>query len=786
MFRNYFITAIRSLLRQKGFSLINILGLAFGLACALLIVLWGQDELSYDRFHENHQDIYRVIADTGEVYRGKSQVAVTPASLAAAMQDTFPEVLNTTKVKDRSVTMKYRGNRMAESQVYYADPAFLEIFDFPLQKGNPETALDAPYNLLISRDMAIKYFGSSDPLGEPDSVDGIDHKVTGVIENIPGNTHFRFDYLASFSSLVESSGKDRIIRWNNWSYYTYLKIHGEASSLTIEQKLPDLLKQHSPNSTQVLRLQPVADIHLHKEANFELEAAGDISSIYLLSAIGIFILLIACFNFMNLSTARATIRAKEVGLRKVIGAGRLQLVRQFLGESLFFAFLSLLFSLLFVRLLLPAFRLFVQRELETGFILDAPLLLTLAGLVFVVGIVSGSYPALALSSFQPISVLKGTQAQSSRGSSGFRSVLVVCQFTISIALIICTLVVVRQLHFMRDKELGFIKDHIVTIRNPEGVSDALKNDLLQNPAILDAALSNNLPHSITSASYGEWDSHDPEERFIVYRNWVDDDFLDFYDIPVILGRGFSQEYNDSTDSVYILNESAVKAMGWENPIGKRFGFDTDRMGVVVGIVKDFHFTSLHLDIGPLALTPGSDNNRDWLSLRINPTDVPRTLSFIEEKWKQHSPEGIFSYSFLDDRLDRMYRTESRLVSSFTIYSLIAIFVACLGLFGLASFATAQRTREIGIRKVLGASEWNITLLTTKKFILLVLIANVAAAPAAYFAMQVWLQNFAYKTSIGSWIFILSAALSLVIALITVGYQSVKAALADPVKSLRYE
>ncbi|MGB2907773.1 MAG: FtsX-like permease family protein, partial [Candidatus Aminicenantaceae bacterium] len=504
------------------------------------------------------------------------------------------------------------------------------------------------------------------------------------------------------------------------------------------------------------------------------------------SAIGIFILLIACFNFMNLSTARATIRAKEVGLRKVIGAGRLQLVRQFLGESLFFAFLSLLFSLLLVRLVLPSFRLFVQRGLETGFILDTPLLLTLAGLVFVVGIVSGSYPALALSSFQPISVLKGTPAQSSRGSSGFRSALVVCQFTISVALIICTLIVVRQLHFMRNKELGFIKDYVVTLRNPEGVSDALKNDLLQNPAILDAALSDNLPHNITSASFGEWDSHDPEERFIVYRNWVDDDFLDFYDIPVILGRGFSQEYNDSTDSAYILNESAVKAMGWENPIGKRFGFDTDQMGVVVGVVRDFHFTSLHLNIEPLALTPGSENNRDWLSLRISPTEVPQTLTFIEDTWKQHIPEGTFSYSFLDDRLDRMYRTESRLVSSFTIYTLIAIFVACLGLFGLASFAAAQRTREIGIRKVLGASEWSITLLTTKKFVTLILIANAVAAPIAYFAMREWLQNFAYMTSISFWIFLLSAAISFVIALLTVGYQSIKAALADPVKSLRYE
>ena len=786
MFRNYVINTLRIIRKQKWYSLISLSGLAIGMTCFILISLYVRYEFSYDRFHLDHQDIFRVLVDTGEVYRGKSQVAVTPAPLALAMQEALPEVLSAAKIKNNSVTMKYRGNRLAESGIYYTDPTFFDIFDFPFLSGNPATALNEPYSLLISRDMAEKYFGPSGPLGETISVDGTDYRVTGVLANIPGNTHFRFDYLASFSSLVESRGRNQIYRWNNWSYYTYAKLHGEASSLSVEQKLTDLLKQNSPKASQVLRLQPAADIHLYNEANFELGSHGDIRNVYLLSAIGIFILLIACFNFMNLSTARATIRAKEVGLRKVIGASRLQLVRQFLGESLFFAFLSLVFSLFMVRLLLPAFRIFVQREMETGFILSSSLLLTLVGLVLVIGFVSGSYPALILSSFQPTIVLRGTRAKSSRGSSIFRNVLVVCQFTISIALIVCTLVVFKQLHFMRNKELGFIKDYVVTVRNPVEGSDAFKNELLQNPFILDAALSNNLPHNITSASYAEWDGHDPEERFIVYRNWVDGDFLDFYNIPVIQGRGFSQEYNDSTDGAYILNEAAVKTIGWDDPIGKRFGFDKDQMGVVVGVVKDFHFTSLHLDIGPLALTPGSDNNRDWLSLRINSTDVPRTLSFIEEKWKQHSPEGIFSYSFLDDRLDLMYRTESRLVSSFTIYTLIAIFVACLGLFGLASFAAAQRTREIGIRKVLGASEWNITLLTTKNFILLVLIANVAAAPAAYFAMQVWLQNFAYKTSIGSWIFIASAALSLVIALLTVGYQSIRAALADPVKSLRYE
>ncbi len=786
MFRNFLKSTFRSIKKQKGYSLITLSGLAIGMTCFILISIYVRYEFSYDRFHADHADIYRLLVDTGETYQGKSQVAVTPAPLASAMQEAFPEVMNASKVKARSVVMKNQGLRLSESRVYYADPAFLDLFHFPLLTGNPDTALDEPYNILISREMAEKYFGQSNPLGATISVDGVDYQVSGILENIPGNTHFHFDYLASFSSLVEFSGSDQIYRWNNWSYHTYVKLHRDALSISIEQKLQDLLKQNSPNATQVLRLQPIADIHLYNEANFELESHGDIRNIYLLSAIGIFILLIACFNTINLSTARSMIRAKEVGLRKVIGASRAQLILRFLGESLLCSFMTLVLSLLLVKLLLPAFRTFVERDLETGFILKGSLLLTLVGMIFVIGFISGSYPALILSSFQPAVVLKGTQVRASRSSSLFRSILVVFQFSISVALIVCTLIVVKQLHFIRNKELGFVKDFVVTVSPPQSGSVAFKQELLQNPLILDATQSNNLPHNITSASFGQWDGHDPGERLVIYRNWVDDNFLSFFKIPILQGREFSTEYHDKTDQAFILNEAAVKVTGWEEPIGKRFGFGEDRMGVVVGVIRDFHFASLHLDIGPLALTPLSQDSGNWMSIRISPADVPRTLIFIEETWKKHAPDDPFSYSFLDDRLDRMYRTESKLVKSFTIYTALALFVACLGLLGLASFATAQRTREIGIRKVLGASEWNITLLTTKRFLTLVLIANVVAAPVAYYAMLTWLDNFAYQTGIGMWIFVLSSAVSIVIALLTVGYQSGKAALADPVKSLRYE
>jgi putative ABC transport system permease protein len=787
MFQNYLKSALRNIQRQKGYSLITLAGLTIGITCFVMIALYVRYEFSYDRFHTNAQNIYRVLVDTRETYMGKSQVTVTPGPLASAMQEEFPEVLKATKVESERVVMRYGGHRFTENHIYYVDPAFLDIFEFPLLAGNPKTALSKPNCLLVSKDMAEKYFGQENPMGQTIHVDEKDYQITGVLASIPGNTHFRFDFLASFSSLVDLHGRDRIYSWNRWSYRTYVLLHGQADPVYLENKLVDFLKRnYSEDATQTLRLQSVADIHFYTKANFEIEPTADIRNVYLLSAIGFFILLIACFNYMNLSTARATTRAKEIGMRKVIGANRMQLIRQFLGESILFSLIALLFSMILVKLLLPAFRVFIDRKLEAGFIHNGTLMLTLLGLVLFIGLVSGSYPSLVLSSFQPTIVLKGTQMRGSRSSSLFRNSLVVSQFAISAALIFCTIVVFNQLHFMRNKELGFVKDYVVTVPNPARGNETLKDKLRQSAHILDVALSEYLPHDISGASFGEWDGYNPEEKLIVYRNCVDANFLNFYNIPVVLGRGFAEEYSDKEGEVYILNEAAVKAIGWDDPIGKRFGFSgEDEKGVVVGVVKDFHFAPLHLNIEPLALTPNSERI-DWLSIKINPQNIPDTLAFIERTWKRHSPGGDFSYTFLDDRLDRMYRTEEKLGKTFSIYTFIALFVACLGLFGLASFTTAQRTKEIGIRKVLGATEWNITLLTTKKIMALVLMANAIACPAAYFAMQHWLQNFAYRVEVGVWIFVLSATLSLAIALLTVSYQTIKAAIANPVDSLRYE
>jgi len=783
---NYLKSALRNIKKQKWYSLITLTGLTIGMTCFVLISLYVRYELSYDEFHPHADRIYRAIAHTRETYRGKSQVAVTPAPLASAMEKELAEVLKTTKVMDRRGVISIDGTSFPENRIYYADPSFLEIFSFPLAAGDAGQALNEPYSLLISRDMTARYFGSENPLGKTIQVDQQDFTITGILENIPGNTHFKFDHLASFSSLVEMRGREKIYTWNNWSYYTYALLHHQTDLPALEKKLNNILKKnYDEDASQNMWLQPVADIHLHTKANFELESGADIRNVHLLSVIGIFILLIACFNYMNLATARSTLRAREIGMRKVIGASRRRIIRQFLGESCLFSLFALICSCFLIKILLPAFRNFIRRELEAGFIQNGALLLTLAGLTLFIGLISGSYPALVISSFQPTDILAGKAVRGSRKSLLFRNSLVIAQFAVSAALIFCTITVYRQLHFIKNKDVGFSKDHIVTIRNPEEGYEAFKNSLLAHPQILEIAESDNLPYGITNASFGNWEGHNPEEKLLFYRNRVSSNFLDFYNIPVIQGRGFSREFADKDGQAYILNEAAVKTIGWENPIGQSFGFGEDKKGIVVGVIKDFHFAPLHLNIGPLALTPNSEPS-PWISIKITPKNIPRTLALIEETWKTHSSDGVYSYSFLDDRLDRMYRTERRLGKTFSIYTFIALFIACLGLFGLASFTTEQRTKEIGIRKVLGASEWNITLLTTKKFMLLVLMANIAAGPLAGYAMKQWLDNFAYRIHIGAGSFALAAASSFLIALMTVGYQSLKAALSNPVNSLRSE
>ncbi len=799
MFKNYLKIAFRNIKRHKGYSFINIAGLSVGLTCCILILLYVKYELSYDKYHENADNIYRVVMkQPGNVYMGNEWFNVGPGGLKSTLMEEYPEVVYSTRAKRNEGDIYYNNSLFEERTIFFIDPGFLKIFSFPLISGDPETVVKDPFSMLITQRIAKKYFGNEDPVGKIINVDkNYDFKVTGILKNCPKNSHFRFDILASFNSLysIIRGGKNFIETWNrgNSVWNTYIQLTENYNARDLESKFPAMVKKYrGENSKGEFHLQPLISIHLHSNINGEIEANGDIRYIYLFSAIAFFIMLIACLNYMNLATARAASRFKEIGIRKVIGAGRRQLIRQFLGESMIFTIAALLISLILVSLLLPSFGSFINKNLEFNFYSDHLLLLYLICVALIVGLISGSYPALFMSALKPVNVIKGSMTTGSvrKRSSAFRNSLVVVQFVISIVMIISTLTVYRQLNFIKNSNLGFTKNHIITgylhDRNLRENLEPFKNYLSQYPQILDVYVNGDLPLTILSHNYAEWEGlTEGETGPLTYIGFVNYNFLDFFNIELIKGRNFSKEFTTDASQAIILNETAARATGWENPIGKKFS--VYGYGIVIGVFKDFHNTSLHLKVEPMALRLTESNNSSGnFAIKISSYDIPRTLAFIESNFKKYFPGYAFNYSFLDEKIDRMYRSEQRLGQIFNYFTLIAIFISCLGLFGLASFTTEQRTREIGIRKVLGAPISGIIMLISREFVKWVLAANVLAIPIAYIAMNKWLHIFAYRTHIGIWTFVISVTMALMIALISVSYQSVKAAAANPVDSLRYE
>jgi putative ABC transport system permease protein len=783
MFKNHLIAAIRNFKRHIGFTFINFTGLTVGLTCFLLIMLFVKFEFSFDRYHENTDSIYRIIVDTHEFYRGKDQWSVTPSLLAESLKKELPEVANATKINAIRVNIRHN-DQIFSDIVFFADPEILEMFTFPMALGDTKTAMQAPYSLLLTRKSAAKYFGNQNPIGQTLSVNNREYHITGVLENIPENSHFHFDFLSPFSTYVDIYGRNEVLRWQNWAYYTYVQLSPDADPAQLEPKLTTLLKRHRKDLTRTLRLQPLKDIHFYGKTNFDLESNTDIRNIYLFSAIALFILLIACFNYMNLSTARASNRAKEVGMRKVIGATQKTLVRQFLAESYIFTLVTLFLSIGLVKLLLPVFSALMNSDLKFSQIAQGGTPLYLMGIVLFVGLTSGLYPAIVLSSFQPISILRGDHKLTARGSL-FRNSLVSLQFVISIALIFCSLVVYKQLRFIRNRELGLVTDYTMSVNCPNDTA-AIRQELESFSGILDVTASSQAPINVTSGGHCEWEGKSEEDQLLVYMLSVDYNFFDFYEIELLSGRTFSKERATDREA-YILNEAAVKALKWEKPLDKRFGFDRENFGSVIGVVKDFHFVPLYLNIEPLAISLYSEEEgRTNLSIKVAPEDIPRTIAFVESTWKKFYPESVFRYSFLDDTLNRIYNRERRLGTMFSCFTFLAILIAGLGLFGIASFTAGQMTKEIGIRKVLGASVSGISMLLTRNFLQLVIISNLIALPGGWFIMHKWLQNFAYRTNIGPLVFAASAFLTIVIALLTVSYQTIKAATANPIDSLRYE
>jgi ABC-type antimicrobial peptide transport system permease subunit len=792
MFWSYVKIAWRNIKRYKGYSFINIIGLATGLACCILILLWVQDELNHDRFHVNLNDLYRINA---EFHKTEPVTHYWPvcAPLAPALKEEYPEIARAARFTRlrRGQQVKYGDKNFLEPQICLTDPDFFVMFTFPFLEGDPRTALSHPDSIVLTKSASAKYFGDENPVGKVLNINNkYDFTVAGVLKDIPENSTIQFDYLIPFIRIEDFETAWAVL--DNWSlsgFATYIQLEKTASPTVLENKIAHYLQKHVPESKDVIYLQSFEDIHLHSShIQFAIEGQGDISYVYIFSLVALFVLIIASINFMNLATAKSSNRAKEIGLRKVVGAKRVQLVRQFFFESVGMAFLSLILAVVLVELFLPVFAKLSGKTLVLDFSSHIHVLLAIVFMTLITGLLSGTYPALFLSSLRPVKVLKGVLRTEGRGFL-FRRILVVSQFALSIMLIICTIVVSHQNTYMQNKKLGFNRDHVVYLPIREELAerfDTFKTELVKRTGILNVAASSSLPTSgvFLTTDKVSWEGKNPEDNVVLEVTSTGYDFIETFDMEVVEGRSFSKEFLTDEEEAVVINETAKKIIGMEDPVGKQLIFG-DAATTIIGVVKDYHFKSLHSEIEPLIMAIVPSVYR-YVFIKLEAGDIPRTLAGIENTWGTFFPETPFEYHFLDEAFDRLYRTERRMGTLFNYFSALAIIISCLGLLGLASFMAEKRTKEIGIRKVLGASLAGIILLLNKQFTKWILIANLVAWPVAYYAMSHWLQGFAYRINLRVGTFALAAVLALAIAVGTVSYQSVKAALTNPAESLRYE
>ncbi|MEP7143634.1 MAG: ABC transporter permease [Ferruginibacter sp.] len=807
MLKNYFKIAWRNLLKNKAFSIINIFGLAIGIATCLIILLFVQNELSYDRFNEKADQIVRVTFG-GMMSGERMKECVMPPMIAQTLRNDFPEVLDATRLKNNGDIPKisYKEKTFQEGKFASVDSNFFRVFTIPFLKGDAKTALIEPNTVVITEELAKKYFGNEEPIGKILQFKSynVSKKVTGVIKKIPVNSHFHFDIFSSMADVPEAKGNSFI----SGSFFTYLVLPVGYDYKKLEPKLSQVVEKYlSPQLKQALGmniqefrkkgndlglyLQPLTDIHLHSDFTSSLEPGGDIRYVYIFGAIALFMLLIACINFMNLSTAGASKRAKEVGIRKVLGSLHSALIGQFLFESILLVVIALIIALVLVSLALPVFNSLANKELDLHLLGNPFILISLLGFGLLVGILAGSYPAFFLSSFKPIQVLK-SKFTSNKKSISLRSGLVVFQFFISVILIVGTIVVYKQLAYIQNKKLGFEKDQVLVVRNSYilGNKEAiLKEQLRQDPRVVDITTSAFVPAGPTkmdmTSTFADGNKTQVR-RTNVYQ--IDERYILTMGMQIISGRNFSKNFPTDSSAV-IVNETMAKMYGWgTNPVGHKLHFFTNNNGgskevTVLGVVKDFNFKSLHEEIGPVMMvlqySPG-------LIIKVKPANIAGLLTSMKMQWSKFNADEPFTYSFLDDDFIKAYISEQKTGTILGIFSALTVFVACLGLFGLATFTADQRTKEIGIRKVLGANVGQIVGLLSNEFLKLVLIACVLALPLAWFAMSKWLQDFAYRIDISWWIFVLAGICALLIALVTVSFQAIKAAMANPVKSLKTE
>lgn len=797
MIKNYLKIALRNIFRNKIYSFINIFGLAVGMACFVLVILYIRYEFSYESFHKNADNIYRVNVVHNHP-KGVYRLSHSMVPLGKTLITELPEVKGFTRIEDfgRSL-VTYKNKKFYETNMILADQGIFDLFTIPVLNGDMNSALSKKYSIVLSKSAALKYFGDENPVGQTLLIDNeMSLTVSAIIKDFPENTHLSADFIISYNTLSEEFGEDFMNNWVTTRLMTYILLPDNPNLRYLERKITDVMNAHSSTEvTRSLELEQFSRIHLYSDVSMY----GNINNIYLFLAIGILILLIASINFMNLSTARSSRRANEVGLRKVVGANYLQLIRQFLGESIIISFVAMVMALLIVNIILPIFKNLTEQALEFPALTDWNFYGLLLLITLIVGIISGSYPAFYLSGFKPVNILKGKQI-SGRKNRNLRRILVVIQFSIAIVLIISTLSIRDQLAYMLNTGLGFQKKQIVVLPliggEFENDIESFKHALMTNSNIKAVSGSRLLPSKIGMYNNVTWEGAGENETIALIQNKVDYDFMDLYEIEIIKGRNFSADYatdlldyrREGLAGAILLNEEAVKRFGWKDPIGKKViqTFGTQRYYFnVVGVFKNFHFSSLHNKIEPLNLFLRPAYPRK-ISIKIEPNDVQNTIAHIRNTWNNFNPMYPFEYYFLDETYSRYYQSEEKLQTLFSYFSLLGIFISCLGLFGLASFAAERRTKEIGVRKVLGASISNIIMILTKEFTKWILIANLIAWPLAWIYVNSWLDDFAYRIEINWWVFLFAGGIAFFIAVITVSSQAIRAAISNPATSLRYE
>jgi putative ABC transport system permease protein len=784
MIKNYFKIAFRNIKRYSTHSILNISGMAIGIACAILILLWVQDEWSYDRHLKNAKDLYRVL-ETQYYAGGKSiQEALTPSPLAATLKKEYPEIINSSRYRSLPIPLP-NGDEFILEDLASVDKDFLKIFNIRFVRGDMQSALNGPHDLVITEEMAEKYFGKEDPLGKTLTVmKSFVFTVTGVIKSLPHNSHIQINFLVPFEFLGDLGAN--INDWGNIQCFTYIQLLKGTDRKIIDNKIRNFLREDDKRKDTEIFLQNIKKIHLFSSGKYagDISGHGDITYVRILSLIAVFILIIACINFMNLTTAQSVRRAKEIGLRKVAGATRIKIVVQFLGESLLIAFAAYIIAMILVELLLPGFRNLIGNHLAINY-QSAGLYLGLITIVLFCGLIAGSYPALYLSSLKPLNVIKGI-INKNPGNTQFRRVLVIFQFSLSVLLIICTIIVGNQLKYLQTRKLGLNIDNVAYFQFSLGIQrETLKKDLSNNPDIVSVTIAEQNTFSIMdSESDFDWEGKKEGDDALFSLRQVDEDYARTLQLQLKEGRFFSHEFSTDNTAI-VINEKAAEVVGFRYPVGEILRNSQGLKLKIIGVVKDFHFKSLHNRIEPLIMymrPPGGNA----CFIRMKPDKITSTIEYIKKTFKSYNLPYSIDLKFLDDEYDQLYRTEQKTGKIFKYFSLLAIIISCLGLLGLSLFMTELRTKEAGLRKVHGAKSFEIFLLLSKEYVIWVSISIIIACPIGWYVMDKWLQNFAYRINIFWWVFAIAGGIALLIALLTVSYQSYRAANKNPVDALRYE